>query len=111
MDPRIQIRIRIHFKISWIRNTADNTVLTLGAERLWRRAGAGEGTPVGPPAGLERLPSLQVEEAGEGGGGMLAASSSRPRCFSRGSSGIFGFFGGWIILNLEEEREGVYVCA
>jgi hypothetical protein len=104
MDPRIQIRIRIHFKISWVRNTADNTVLTLGAERLWRRAGAGDGTPVGPPAGLERLPSLQVDEAGEGGGGMLAASSSLPRCFSRGNSGIFGFFGGWIILNLEEER-------
>ncbi len=87
-----------------------SSVLTLGAERLCRRAGAGEGTPVGPPAGLERLPSLQVEEAGEGGGGMLAASSSRPRCFSRGNSGIFGFFGGWIILNLEEESQCVCVC-
>ena len=88
-----------------IRNWTKSILIspTLGAERLWRRAGAGEGTPAaaGPPAGLERLPSLQVEEAGEGGGGMLAASSSRPRCcFSRGSSGILGFLGGWIILNL-----------
>ena len=24
MDPRIQIRIRIHTKMSWIRNTSDN---------------------------------------------------------------------------------------
>jgi hypothetical protein len=27
MDPRIQIRIRIHPKISWIRNTANNLLI------------------------------------------------------------------------------------
>ena len=46
------------------------------------------------PAGLLRLPSLQVELAGDGGGGILAESSSRPLFFSLGNSGIFGFLGG-----------------
>lgn len=70
-------------------------------DRFCLQAGAGEGT-AGPPAGLLRLPSEQVEEAGEGGGGMDAASSSRLLCFSRGNSGILGFLGGWMILNLDK---------
>ena len=62
--------------------------------------GAGEGTVGGQ--GLDKLPSLHVLEAGLGGGGIEAASSSFVALLglSLGSSGILGFFGGWMILNL-----------
>ena len=44
-------------------------------------------------------PSEQVDDAGEGGGGIEAESySSFCLSFSLGNSGNFGLFGGWMIL-------------
>merc|ERR1719204_2715396 len=50
-------------------SSSTRSTSSFGALLFCLLAGAGLGT-VGPPAGLDKLPSLHVEEAGDGGGGI-----------------------------------------